>query len=176
MRRTVATGQSQVAFWADLRLQKKRKFETTCGCRKSAKIWKMEKTRLTAAASRKKRKKLMEKNGIERVEKAPNKPSVLQAVLVKIVTDILFWQCVFGEPWNNRLGSRSQTTALKSPRDRPHMCARDNKRDNVVYWKTNGKINNDLQNNMDKKWVRAQHLDSRTGLGGIVDTSFIFWG
>ena len=50
----------------------------------------MEKTRLTAAASRKKRKKLMEKNGIERVEKAPNKPSVLQAVLVKIVTDILF--------------------------------------------------------------------------------------
>ena len=33
-----------------------------------------------------------------RVGKAPNKPSVLQAVLVKIVTEILFWQCAFGEP------------------------------------------------------------------------------
>jgi len=32
-----------------------------------------------------------------RVGKAPNKPSVLQAVLVKIVTEILFWQCAFGE-------------------------------------------------------------------------------
>jgi len=31
--------------------------------------------------------------------KAPNKPSVLQSVLVKIVTEILFWQCALPEPW-----------------------------------------------------------------------------
>ena len=33
-----------------------------------------------------------------RVGKAPNKPIVFQAVLVKIVTETLFWQCAFGEP------------------------------------------------------------------------------
>jgi len=33
-----------------------------------------------------------------RVGKAPNKPSVLQAVLVKIATELLFWKCAFGEP------------------------------------------------------------------------------
>jgi len=32
------------------------------------------------------------------VGKAPNKLSVLQAVLAKIVTEILLWQCAFGEP------------------------------------------------------------------------------
>jgi len=35
-------------------------------------------------------------------------------VLVKVVTEMLFWQCTFGEPWNNYLGSRSQTSALEN--------------------------------------------------------------
>ena len=62
-----------------------------------------------------------------RVGKAPNKPSVLQAVLVKIVTEaeILFWQCAFGEPGNNRLGSRSKTSALRKDRDLDHMYAQE---------------------------------------------------
>ena len=29
-------------------------------------------------------------------------------------------QCAFGEPWNNRLGSKSQTSSLKGQRTRPH--------------------------------------------------------
>jgi len=62
-----------------------------------------------------------------RIGKAPSKPNVLQAVFVKIVTEIFFWQCAFGELWNNRLGSRSQTSALKRKRSRPQMCTRDNK-------------------------------------------------
>ena len=47
-----------------------------------------------------------------RAGKAPSNPNVLQAVLVKIVTEILFWQCAFGGLWNNHLGSRSQTSSF----------------------------------------------------------------
>jgi len=46
-----------------------------------------------------------------------------QALLVKIVNEILFGQCAFGEPWNNRLGSRSQMSALKKDRDLDHAQA-----------------------------------------------------
>ena len=80
-----------------------------------------------------------------RAGKATNKPSVPRAVLVKIVTEILFWQCAFGEPRNNRLGSRSQTSALRKNRDRDtYMRKRE-------------------QNYRGKKWVRALYLGD---LGG----------
>jgi hypothetical protein len=48
-------------------------------------------------------------------------------VLVKIVTEaeILFWQCAFGEPGNNRLGRRSKTSALRKDRDLDHMYAQE---------------------------------------------------
>jgi len=60
-----------------------------------------------------------------RVGKASNNPSVLQTVLVKIVTEILFWHCAFGEQWNNRLDSRSQTSALRKDRDLNHISAQE---------------------------------------------------
>ena len=45
-----------------------------------------------------------------RVGKAPNKPSVLKAVLVKIVTEILFGQCTF---------SKSRQTTVLAADHRP---------------------------------------------------------
>jgi len=76
-----------------------------------------QKFRVVAAATRKKGKKRLKikikltvikiqkktcgsrnSTTVTRVGEAPNKPSVLQAVLVKIVTAILFGQCAFGEP------------------------------------------------------------------------------
>jgi len=59
------------------------------------------------------------------VWKAPNKPSVLQTVLVKIVNEILLWQCAFGGSWNNHLGSRSQTSVLRKDRDLDHIYAQE---------------------------------------------------
>jgi len=35
------------------------------------------------------------------------------------LTEIIFWQCAFCEARNNRLGSRSQTSALNGQRPRP---------------------------------------------------------
>jgi len=46
-----------------------------------------------------------------------------------IVTEILFWQCAFSSPWNNCLGSRSQTSPLKGQRPRTHVH-RSDKQDN----------------------------------------------
>jgi len=62
-----------------------------------------------------------------KVGKALSKPSVLQAVIDEIVTEILFWQCAFSKPWNKCLGSRSQTSAIREQRPGLHMCARENK-------------------------------------------------
>jgi len=55
-------------------------------------------------------------------------------MLVKIVTEILFWQCAFGEPWNKHLGSWSQTSALNKDRDLDHMCARENSTTGARSW------------------------------------------
>jgi len=55
-----------------------------------------------------------------RVGKVPSNTSVLQAVLFKIVIEILFSNTPLAKQ-NNLLGSRSQTSLLKGQRPRPHV-------------------------------------------------------
>jgi len=69
--------------------------------------------------------------------KTPKKPSVLQAVLVKIVTEILFWQCNFGEAMKQPSWQQitDQRTSKKRQRPRPRV--------NRLIWKvglTNSKV------------------------------------